>query len=392
MSAKRCLLIALALWGVALSAQVSAWTYSSVYHAKTLYKEHLTGYDVNKVVNARMGNFNLELDNRFEYYDRVRDDRQERVNDRLQLTLANQGRDYYAKAFYRLEYNDKAYGWIMPMGQPMPHYERNSSQVGFSGAVNLGKFDAELQARYRSYQYTPVFSFMPDELKGNNLKAESEIDYHISKPLAVFVKGFIKADDDEPDFDYQSAGLGIKLSLPITPIQHLQAQSQVCWLDGEYFNTNATDRMIPITHAVRYAQMVTPQLMGYASYENRSFYDRAEQAWLLNSHFLRTSAKYTLDYDLAHASYIELGTKLSPHKKVTRKSSAIFTHAETKVIGKLYLGAGINHLDERLTRYNGVIRYFVTPVSEVFIDYTYTDDVEYKDYTTYTSGGIRMVF
>lgn len=392
MSTKRCLLIVLALWVVVISAQVSGWTYSSVYHNRTLFKEHLTGYDVNKVINADIHGYNLSLDNRLAYYDRIRDDRQERINDQLQLTLAKKGADYYAKAFYRLEYNDKPYSWVVPLTEAMPYYEGNASQVGFSGDVSLGKLDASLQARYRSYHYKPVFSFIPDDIKGSNIKAETDLEYHISKPLSVFVTGLIKSDADVEELDYQSAGMGVKLNIPITHINHLQAQSKICWLDGDFFNSQAADRMIPITNALRYSQMFTPQLIGYASYENRSFYDREEQAMLFNSHFLRSSAKYSFAYDLSHASYCELGAKLSPHKKLIRKSTAIFTHAESKVIGRLYLGAGVNHLDERLNRYNGVIRYYITPVSELFIDYTYTDDDEYKEYTTFTSGGIRMVF
>jgi hypothetical protein len=392
MSAKRYLLIAAALcFVVILSAKISTWIYGSGYNLRTGASEHLTGYDLNSIVSAPIGKYNLELENRFVFKDREQAYLQERLDERVQLTLDRKWESYYAKAFYRGEWFDKSYGWIMPTGSFMPYYERNFNQAGLSGTAEINNFKASLNARYRAFSFQPVFPDFTDEIQGKNLKADAEVAYTFYKPLAAYIRASDKAalDDKTELYDVASVGTGLKLDLPLSPIRGIQAQSGIDWIDSDAL---ASDRLIPVTTNLRYHQMLNPQLTGFATYELRNFYDRENASMLLNSMFLRASGKYTLTYDYSHGSFVELGGKFAPRGNVTHKSSAAFLRSELKVWGDLYLGGGVNHMPSRYTHYEALARYFVTPVSEVFVDYVYSDDIEYKDFTTYTSAGLRLNF
>jgi len=392
MSAKRYLLIAFVVLAAGLSGQqVSAWSSSNAYHYRSLYKEHLTGYNTDNIVTAEWDKYILELDNRFSYMDRATENRQERLHDKLQLSLDRRSDHAYLKLFVRNEWFDKQYGWILPNAELMPYHESRSTQTGLSGSLDLEKLDAFINARYRSYAFKPVFDFIPDNIEGEYLKADAEVAYNFYKPLSVFISAYQKAalDDKYDSFDAASIGAGLRLQADLTPIQHLDLQSGIDWLDSDAISA---DRLIPITSRARYSRMLTPMLTGFASYEIRNFYDKENAEMLFNSQFLRASGKYTLGYDLSHGSFVELGGKLSPRGNVTRKSSAVFTHAEMKAMGRLYLGGGVNHMLDRYTHYEALARFFITPVSDVFIDYVYTDDLEYEDYTTYTAAGLRLVF
>jgi hypothetical protein len=392
MPAKRYLLIAFVALAAGLSAQqVSAWSNSAAYHYRSLFKEHLTGYNTDNTVTADWDNYTLELDNRFSYTDRKTENRQERLHDRLQLSLEHRTEHTYLKLFGRSEWFDKQYGWILPNGEFMPYLEDRSAQAGISGSLDLDRLEAFLNARYRSYAFSPVFDFIPTEVEGEYLKADAEVAYNFYKPLSVFISGYQKAalDDKYGDYDAASIGAGLRLQADITPIQHLEMQSGIDWIDSDAISA---DRLIPITSRARYSRMLTPSLTGFASYEIRNFYDQDKAEMLFNSQFLRASGKYTLGYDLSHGSFLELGGKLSPRGNVTRKSSALFTHAELRLVSRLYLGGGINHMPDRYTHYEALARYYLTPLSEVYIDYVYSDDTEHEDYTTYTAAGLRLVF
>jgi len=394
MPAKRCILIAAVLIVVVLSAKVTSWVYCSAYNYRTGASELLTGYDVNKIVNAPLGKYNLELENRFVYTDGQQPDRQERLNDRIQLSLDRKWDNAYIKAFYRGEWFDKNYGLIFPEGALWPYFERNSNQAGFSGKFVAGNFDYQLNARYRSYYFKPVFPDFSDNVKDSNLKTDAELNYAFYNPLAIYISGVSKSslDDRSSEFDYQSVGTGLKLNLPISPIRHLEGQTGIQWRKSEFLSALDGDRLIPVTNSLRYTQLVTPQLTGFISYENRCFYDRENQEMLFNSQFLRASGKYTFVYDLSHGSFLELGAKYSNRGNVKYKSSAAFTHGEMKVIDRFYLGGGVNLMPKRLNRYQAVARYFISPWNEVFVDFTYIDDFEYNDLATHTSAGVRLMF
>jgi hypothetical protein len=391
MPPKRHLLIALLLWTALLSAQVSGWTASSVYHFRNLNDTHLTGYEVNKVFAADLGTFSIGLDNRFNYTDRMQDERQQRLNDRLQLTVDGDWSNLRARAYWREEFFDRNFGFIIPAGQFMPYYEDHNRMAGVAAAFSQEKVSAEFSARYRSYSFEPVFSFSED-IDGEDLKAEAEVAMHVLKPVSFFVAGSGKFSDDTPDYDYRTAGLGLRLELPLDYAKHLQAQSRIDWRDSDVLADQSSERLIPVTHDLRYQQMLTANLAGFVSYENRCFYDRGDSEMLFNSHFLRASCKYSLAYDLSNGSFVEMGGKLSPRGKVESKSSAIFTRGELMLLQRFYLGAGVNLMPERFARYSAGVHYHFTPLNELFLDYSYTDDLEFEDFSTYASAGLRVFF
>jgi len=392
MPAKRCLLIAVALLAVVLSAQqVSAWSYSSVYHYKSLYGKHLTGYNSNVIVDARFGRTSVELENRFDYTDRFKDDVQERLNERLQLAVSHNWDNGFVKGFYRSDWFDKETGYILPMGSFMPYYEHNFKQAGVSANGNYANLKASFNGRYRSYNFQPVFPMFTKEVKGDNLKSEAEIDFRFYKPLAIYISASDKSalDSDYDNYDISSVGTGLKLDHTFTPIQHIEAQTGIDWRESDAI---AQDRLIPVTSKIRYTYMLDTQITGFVSYEARNFYDREGQALLFNSHYLRASGKYTFLYDLSHGSYMEIGGKAAPSEQVKYTSSAIFAQTDIKLTGRFYLGGGINHMIERYTNYEAKAHYFFTPVSEIFVDYIYTDDIEFNEFATYTSAGLRLLF
>jgi hypothetical protein len=138
--------------------------------------------------------------------------------------------------------------------------------------------------------------------------------------------------------------------------------------------------------------MITPNLAGFINYENRSFYDRENQSFLFNSQFLRGTVKYSLPYDKSLGSFVEFGGKFAPNDKVYHKSSSLLAKSEMKVIDRVYMGGGVHLMPERQHRYEALARYFFTPVSEVFVDYIYTDDPEYDDLASYLALGVRLIF
>ena len=392
MPSKRYLLIAFALLSICLGAQqISSWSNSNVYHYRSLYKQHLTGYGSDNIVAADWGKLSLEMENRYAYTDRVQENRQERENNRLQLGVGYHTPNLSAQAFYRHEWFARQTGWIMPYESFLPYLEDDFTQSGISFAYTQNRLNASLNARYRLFSFKPVFDFGLGIIEGENLKADAQVAYNIIKPLAVYVDAYQKTGMGNAfdTYDLSSIGAGLLMQSDLSPIQHLEMQSGIDWLESDAITA---DRLIPITSRARYSRMLSPMLTGFASYEIRNFYDRENAEMLFNSQFLRLSGKYTPLYDLSNASYIELGGKLSPRGNVTRKSSALFTHAEMKVLGRFYLGGGISHMLDRYTHYEALARYFFTPVSEIHLGYVYSDDIEYKDYTTYTSAGLRLLF
>jgi hypothetical protein len=288
-----------------------------------------------------------------------------------------------------------------------------NQQAGFTGDFSLNKLAGKLEARHRTFYYEQQFDGDADIQQVNNIASNVEIGYKVIEPVSVIVNASVRSalDDKTEIYDTKSAGIGLKMNLPINYLHHLQGSATVQWLDGERYSIHkyltpdflwveeqTAERMIPLNYNLRYVQMVTQQLMGFVSYENRSFYDTSQQEFLFNSQFLRGSLKYTFTYDLSNASFVEIGGKYAPSEDLIYKSSNWMAKTEMKVWDKLYIGGGINSMPERLTRYEGVLRYFLSPWNEVFINYIYTDDPEAKknffpsSFTTYTSAGIRVMF
>lgn len=411
MSAKRYLLIAAALWAVALSAQVTNWIYTSAYHYRTLSKTHLTGLDFNSITDVTLGKYHLELDNRFTHLDRENlKERHDRQTLKPQLTLSRKWQTGYGKVYYRGEYYNLSPDRYLYDVADFPALKRTYDQhIGIAGSFQARNLDIDWSTRHRTFFYNPSFDAENKIVQTNNLTSSAEIGYKVVKPIKVFVAAYDKsALDDKTDiYDCRSAGAGIALDLqPFSPAHNLQARAQIDWIKSDILSTESYinpdtfmpetrkvyDRLIPVTGSLRYSYMLNPQLMGYTSFENRLFYDTDQQEMLFNNMFVRTSGKYTFAYDPAHASFMELGAKYSPRMGMKHRSSALYTQTEMKAVNRFYMGGGVNHMIKRLTRYNGVIRYFITPWNEVFVDYTYTDDIEFKEFTTYTSAGVRVQF
>jgi hypothetical protein len=414
MPSKRYLLIALALVAVALSAQMTSWVYCTGYHYRSLNGEHLTGYDLNKVVNVPLGSYNLEFDNRLTYTDRpMPRERYDRLTLKPLITLSRKWENCSGKIFYRGEFFDKVRMRDNFLAAAFPAIKRTyNQQTGFSSDYHFGKLTGKLDARHRTYYYEPQFDGDSNILQVNNLASQVEIGYNIIQPLTVFTTASFKSALDKKTtiYDSQTAGLGLKLNHPITSMHQIQGSAMIQWLDGDRYSIDkriidwipyefkSTERLIPLLYNFRYVQMVSQQLMGFINYDNRSFYDREQQEFLFNSHFLRGSLKYTLPYDLSNASFVEIGAKYAPSDVLIHKSSNWMAKTELKVVKNLYLGAGINSMTERLTRYEGIARYFFSPWSEIFVNYVYTDDPESEthfepaNYTTYTAAGVRVMF
>lgn len=412
MSAKRCLLIIAIIGVVALSAKVSTWIYCSTYHLTTSASKSVTGFDLNKIVNAPIGKYNLEYENRLFYLDRNpkldypdKPEHLDRLVIRPTLSLSRKWEDGFGKVFYRGEFYDKTSdrGFLVAANMPPLHHTFNQ-QAGFSGDYHWGNLTGELNARHKTFYYEPLYDGESVIRQVNNLASNAEIGYSIIKPVTVFATASIRsASDKKTDvYDTKSAGLGLDLNLPISYTRQLHGTTQIDWLKGDVLsldlNTQTwmkeqnTQRLMPITHALRYSDMVTPQIIGFVSYENRSFYDKDNQQFLFNSHFLRCSAKYSFTYDLSNASFIEAGAKYAPSGEVEYKSSNYFTNGEFKVIDKLYLGAGFNAMPQRLTRYEAIARYYLTSWNEVFVDYIYTNDPEFDKSGNNIAAGVRMMF
>ena len=392
MPAKRHILIACVVLASGLCAQpLTFWSNSAVFHYRSIYKEHLTGYRSDLILNGQASGFDLELENRFLHTDRVHDALQARTNERVQLSVGRDWKPVYLKAFYRFDLYDNAYGNVVLPVTPFPYYKDRSTQAGMSTALTLSILRAEVNSRIRSFSFQPVIGMISDEIDGRNLKTDAHLDLQVLKPVSVFVNLYDKfaLDDDFAGQDISAVGTGVKLDASPSPLQHLEMQTGIDWIESDAISE---DRLIPVTSRARYSRTLTPQLTGFASYELRNFYDREAGEMLFNSQFLRASGKYSLLYDATHASFIELGGKLSPQDHVTRKSTALYGRSELKVLPRFYLGAGVNHMLDRYTHYEALARYFITPFSEVFLDYVYSDDLEYNEHTTYSSAGLRLVF
>jgi hypothetical protein len=406
MSSKRCILIALALWAVVLSAQMTSWVYCSGYHFKNAMNEHLTGYDLNKIVYIPLGAYNLEFENRFVYTDRMQDDRQDRLTIKPQLSLSRKWDNGFAKIWYRGEFFDKNIGRGFFDNETNPLYAKRTynQQVGGKLTFEDEFFYGNVASRHRTFFYNSLIDTEPTTLQTNNINTSFTAGFRVIKPVSFFLTGTNKqALDEKSDlYDFASGGMGLTFDNPLLSFGYLSANSRIEWLTGKhlsldldtltYMHVQNSQRLLPVTSEMRYTVMATPQLMGYLSYANRSFYDRENREMLFNSQFLRASCKYTYNYDQSSASFTEIGGKYSPQDIVKHQSSVLFAKSEMKVIKRLYLGAGINHTPERLTRYEGIIRYFLMPWNEIFIDYIYTDDIDLDNFTTYTSAGVRLMF
>jgi hypothetical protein len=192
-------------------------------------------------------------------------------------------------------------------------------------------------------------------------------------------------------------------------VNHISATSKIEWLDGKLLSggydenwnpIQTTQRLMPITSEVRITQAITPQIMSFVSYQNRAFWDKGAEQMLLNSEFVRAQLKYNFTYDLSLGSFAEIGAKFSPELEKSRgedeilkhKSSVIFAKGEFQTLKGLYLGGGYSQMPDRLNRYEGIVRAFITPVNEIFVNYIYTDDVEFDARTSYAGAGVRMMF
>jgi hypothetical protein len=270
-------------------------------------------------------------------------------------------------------------------------------------SVKTDKYYGKLIAGHRTFYYNSRTDNDTDILQTNNINGSITAGYYLIAPLSVFITASERqAMDNKTDkFDYSSAGVGVTLDKDM-PLGRISASSRIEWLEGDllsmdldtltYMKKQNTQRLIPVSSDVRYTVMLNPQLMGYLSYANSSFYDTDQQEMLFNSQFVRCSGKYTWLYDGSNGSFTEIGAKYSPGDEVKYKSSAVFARSEMKVINRLYLGAGFNYTPDRLTRYEGLIRYYFTPWNEVFIDNIYTDDPEFDKSKNFTSLGVRMMF
>jgi len=426
MSAKRYLLIALCLGAVALAAQMSGWAYSSAYSYKNLYGQSITGCDVNKVLSIPLGVYDLEVENRLSYTDAVykmdADNRaHERLDDRLQLSLSRKLAHAYARVWYRGEYYAKptfVWGWQHYMGFNEPMHQRTyNQQAGFTGNYTLGKITAAGTTTHRTIYYDSVQDAAATIRQYNNLTGKAELDYLVTEPLTVFVSGsrraFLNAPSDS--YDYSTAGTGIRLNYPVSYTSHLMGESRIEWLEGDLLSQDPSDtsptgkvqtaeRLIPVTSQLRYNQLCSPRLTGFISAINRSFYDREQQTMLLNSNYLRGSLKYSFVYDLSLGSFVEAGGKLCPQDERKYQSSAYFLKTELKTLDKLYVGAGFNALPQRLTRYEGLVRWFFMPWNEAFVSYSYIQDADAQhiidqgwndllhSQATQLTAGLRMMF
>jgi hypothetical protein len=414
MSAKRYFLIAAALWAFALSAQMTTWVYGSGYHFKTTTNRHLTGYDINKVIYVPLGAYNLELENRFVYIDRLQDDRyenvdirQDRVDEKMQLSLSRKWDKSFAKVFYRGEFYNQNLKRDFFLNETPDIFARRTynQQAGGKATFDYDTFYGNIQARERTFFYNYVPDHESEILETSNINASATAGYRIIKPVSVFVTATDKKALDKRSnlYDYASGGIGVTFDSPLMPpVGYLSASSRVEWYKGDrlsidfnpttFFYEQTSKRMIPVTSDMRYTVMASQQVMGYVSYVNRSFYDREAKEMLYNSQFLRGSCKYSFPYDASAASFVEVAAKYSPEKNFKNRSSMIFAKSEMKVFDRFYLGAGINHTELRVTRYEGVARFFLTPWNEIFVDYVYTNDIQNKNFSTYTSGGVRLLF
>lgn len=393
MPAKRYLLIAASLFVVVLSAKVTAWVFGSTYNFRTSASKVMTGFDINKNVYVPLGNTTVELENRFLYTDGKQIERQEQVYDMINLSAYRSWDNAFAKVFLRTELIDKPIVEIYPLGEFFPYYEKQYRQAGASGKVKLGALDAAMNARYRYFAYEPLYSFS-DEITSENVRGDLEIAYEVYKPVSVIVNAYKKAalEKDYEDCDLSTVGTGLRLNMNLSPVEHLTGQTSVEWRKSDYLESLGSDRLIPIYHNLRYSRMFTPDIVGFLNYENRSYFGREEQQFLFNSHFLRGSVKYTLPYDLTLGSFVELGGKYAPNDELWHQSTGLLAKTEMKVIDNLYLGGGFQLMPERQNHYEALARYFFTPVSEVFVDYIYTDDPEYDDLAKYVAAGVRLMF
>jgi len=415
MSTKRCLLILFALSVVVLSAKVTSWIYCSSYHLTTSASKSLTGYDLNKIVTAPLGNYNLEYENRLVYTDNVQSDRFDRMTIKPLISLSRKWENYFGKVYYRGEYFDKTADrdFLTAANMPALHHTYNQ-QAGFTSNYKFGGLTGILNARHRTFYYDPIKIIGTDILDGehkirqvNNLSSNAEIGYSIIKPVTVFAVASIKAASDKKTdiYNTKTAGVGLKLNLPITYSHYLQGMTRIDWQKGDQLSIDeitlpdwtkivfqSTERLMPITNSLRLTQMVTPQIMGFVSYENRSFYDTDHQEFLFNSHYLRGSGKYTIPFDATNASFIEIGAKYAPDKETKYNSSNYFAKSEVNVIDKLYLGAGFNSMPRRITKYEGIARYYITPWNEVFVNAIHSEDPEFNKTNNFISAGVRLMF
>lgn len=407
MSAKRCLLIAAILGVVVLSAKITSWIYCSSYHLTTSASKSLTGYDLNKIVNVPLGKVNLEFDNRLVYTDKPQADRRDKLTIKPQISLSHKWDNGFAKVFYRGEYfnnTSNSYRDFFP-DETKPLYANRTynQQVGGKLTFDDESVYGSLASRHRTFFYNSLLDSEPTILETNNINTSFTMGYRVLKPISVFVTGNNKqALDDKSDlYNYASGRVGVTLDNPV-PFGIISAQSRVEWLTGKqlsldlntttYAVEQTPQRLIPVTSEFRYTVMPTQQIMGFVSYANRSFYDREGEEMLFNSHFLRTSGKYSFLYDASNASFVEIGTKYAPGDEIKYKSSNYFARAEMKVIDKLYLGTGFNSMPERLTKYEGIARYYFSPWNEVFVNFIHTEDPEFNKVGNYTAVGVRMMF
>lgn len=417
MSPKRCLLIAVALWAVVSWAQVSGWTYSNVYNFTNANKDQLTGLDLNKVVSVQLGKSVLELENRLVYTDRMQEERQDRINDRIQISLSSHSKTMQAKAFYRGEFFDKNLGrsfWDNDIAVYAKH--TYNQQIGGYLSFDQDAVYGTVAARQRTFFYNPMNDGEAKYPQAANVNTSFTAGYRIIKPLSVFTTGYVKqALDKKSDaYNVASGGVGMALNMPLFFVGNLAASSKVEWLKGEQLSTDLdtlvwmdvqnTQRLMPVISELRYTHMITPSLTSFISYYNRAFYDKNAGQMLLNSDMLRMQVKYTLGYDLSAGTFVEVGTKLSPEDRIEQKNSVTFAKAEFQTLPRLYLGGGYSAMPDRLNRYEGVVRYYLSSWNEVFFNYIMYDDnyseddpydnsgVQISGDTKYAGVGIRMMF
>ncbi len=410
MSAKRYILIAVAALGfVILSAKITSWIYCSSYHLTTSASKSLTGYDLNKIVNAPLGKYNLEFENRLVYTDNKQSDRYDRITIKPLLSLSRKWENCFGKVYYRGEYFDKTADrdFLVAANMPRLHHTYNQ-QAGFTSNYNIGNLTGKLDARHRTFYYEPLDDGESVIRQVSNVFSNAEIGYSVIKPVTIFASASIRsASDKKTDvYDTKSAGIGLKLNYPVNYTNHIQGLTRIDWQKGDLYSIETetlppdyiehkfqtAEKLMPITHSLRYTKMVTPQILGFVSYENRSFYDKDQKQFLFNSQFLRGSCKYTFVYDLTEGSFAELGAKYAPSDVVKHKSSGYFGKGEFKVIDKLYLGAGFNSMPQRLTRYEAVARYYISPWNEVFVNFVHSEDPEYNKNNNNIAAGVRMMF
>ncbi|OQY39120.1 MAG: hypothetical protein B6226_02500 [Candidatus Cloacimonetes bacterium 4572_65] len=286
-------------------------------------------------------------------------------------------------------------------GINLPAIPTMKSYALLSTDNSFGKTNVVAGIRFRR-QYIKPTIFIPTFIEPDEIEHYDEfykdltLSYQFNEKITAYTKLYDKTftsskttllDEDESDYDLTNYGFGIRYKESPFYVGKFIEDFYYERRDGETVNSETENYFI---NNFRYLVNVTPNLSAFCTYISRFSYDTEQEEFLRIANLVRLQLRYSLPCDIDQA-YVIAGTRINAENQLRR----YFVDIKYPIYDKLYIKVADSYNYESHNDFVTAIEYYISRVSNIYIENIYTDSLEDSHPSRYVNNltfGTRIYF